>query len=105
MINEYLKKHKEIIEIKGVDSFRNRTPLLVCNDGFKMSVQVGYGLYCTPRISDCDHYTHAEVGFPSIEEPLMMEYADDPENPTNTIYPYMPIEIINEVIQKHGGVQ
>lgn len=34
-----------------------------------------------------------------------MEYCENPENPTDTVYGYVPIEVIEEIITKHGGIK
>jgi hypothetical protein len=51
-------------------------PRVICNDGVSLSVQVGEGLYCTPR----DNYapwSKVEVGFPSATPPnTWAEYFD-----------------------------
>jgi hypothetical protein len=68
---------------------------VVCKDGFSMSVirnGMAYG--------DEDH---VEIGFPSEEEPLIMPYAEDEERPTRTVYGWVPNELLNKVIDKHGG--
>lgn len=78
-------------------------PQIVCNDGFKMSVQGSYGHYCTPRIST-DRYSDMEIGYPSEEETELLEYAEDKTAPTATIYSYVPTEIIQAVIDRHGGI-
>tara|TARA_Y100000593_G_scaffold87788_1_gene168896 strand:- start:572 stop:871 length:300 start_codon:yes stop_codon:yes gene_type:complete len=77
---------------------------ILCADGFSMSVQASSGNYCTPRISGSDRYTAVEVGFPSHEEPLLLQYADDAANPTDTIYAYVPVQVVTDVIAKHGGM-
>ncbi len=78
-------------------------PEIVCNDGFRMSVQGSYGHYCSPKKTQ-DWYTSLEIGYPSSEEPLIKQYAEDKGDLTNTVYGYVPIEIIQEVIEKHGGI-
>ena len=80
-------------------------PRIKCNDGFSMSVQASYSCYCEPRytLKNCN-YTSAEIGFPSEREPLIIGYAEMPEHPTDTVYPYTPIELIDAVIKKHGGI-
>lgn len=78
-------------------------PVIVCNDGFKMSVQGYSGHYCRPRTTQ-NWYLELEIGFPSQEESLIMPYAESSENPTQTVYGWVPIEIIDEVIIKHGGI-
>ena len=80
---------------------------IVCKDGFEMSVQASEYTYCTPRIDNALHYEAAEVGYPSQREDLLMPYIDgDPEHsePTNTVYGYVPSQIIVDVCAKHGGI-
>ncbi len=78
-------------------------PRIVCNDGFSMSVQGSAGHYCIPRITQ-DWYESLEIGFPSEEEGLINFYAETEYNWTDTVYPYTPINIIEAVIIKHGGI-
>ena len=79
-------------------------PRIECEDGFSMSVQVGNGLYCSPRDNSGPWYK-AEIGFPSEREDLIMEYIDGDEytDPTDTVYGYVPVSLIVSVINKHGG--
>ena len=81
---------------------RNRQ--VVCADGFTMSVQAHDGAYCTPRMSGAPVYTHVEVGFPSKREDLLMEYAEEPDRPTQTVYGYVPVQVVTNVLAKHGGI-
>ncbi len=76
---------------------------VICKDGFKMSVQAGQSLYSTPK-DVADDYDEAEVGFPSTEESLLTTYAEDNNNLCDTVYGYVPCSIIDEVIDKHGGI-
>ena len=76
-----------------------------------MSVQVGSHLYSTPK-KVAKRYSAVEIGFPSDHEPLIEEYAetfykDDGEDVTDytdTVYPYVPVKIVNKVLKKHGGI-
>jgi hypothetical protein len=78
---------------------------VVCNDGFTISVQGGSEfLYCSPR-KKCNDYYEVECGFPSEDEELLKEYAEDPENLTQTVYSYIPIDLVEKVILKHGGIK
>ena len=45
-----------------------------------------------------------EVGFPSEEEPLLMDYCEDKSEPTHTVYAYVPVQVVTNVIAKHGGI-
>lgn len=78
-------------------------PPITCADGFTMSVQASQLHYCTPR-ADGGWHTHFEVGFPTEREELLMPYAEEPHAPTRTVYGWVPAEVIDQVIEKHGGV-
>ena len=115
-INEFIKKNLKVTN-HSRDSLMNhmltstRLPQIVCSDGFKMSVQVGFSLYSTPK-KVAKRYSAVEIGFPSDHEPLIEEYAetfykDDGEDVTDytdTVYPYVPVKIVNKVLKKHGGI-
>lgn len=104
---------------------------IVCEDGFSVSVIAGGGTYCSPRVSFCacahlpdddwddrirlrneqSHlypgpYSAVEVGFPS-ERPEPWEdwqpYCDEPDRPTETIYSYVPVQLVRALIATHGG--
>ena len=105
-INEYLQKHKTLKRFPSYDLvIRELAPQIECNDGFKMSVQVSHTHYCRPRINDAPLYFSAEIGYPSEVEPLILEYAEDKDAPTATVYGEVPVEVINRVIEKHGGIK
>jgi len=101
-INEFIQKYRKVKKIvPGMTS--SHTPHVICNDGFKISVQAGQSLYSEPR-DVVDSYEEAEVGFPSEEESLITDYAEDQENLCGTVYGYVPCSVIDEVIEKHGGI-
>jgi hypothetical protein len=77
-------------------------PMINCTDGFRMSVQASVSHYCEPRDNQ-GPYESAEVGYPSKEEPLLAPYAEDPSQLTQTVYGWVPMHVIEEVIAKHGG--
>jgi hypothetical protein len=78
-------------------------PAVVCKDGFKMSVQASEYHYCSPR-DNRGPYTHVEVGFPSQRVEALMPYIEDESDPTRTVYSHVPIEIIPQIIEDHGGI-
>lgn len=82
----------------------SRFPRVICADGFNMSVQAHDGAYCSPRENNAEKYKEVEVGFPSAEEPLLMDYCEDRDDPTGTIYAYVPVGVVTNVIAKHGGM-
>ena len=75
-----------------------------CKDGFTMSVQAGETQYCHPREAGADRYTEVEIGFPNRPEDLLLEFAEDGDRPTETVYPYVPVSLVTLVIAKHGGM-
>ena len=117
-INEFIKNNLKVkVLYKGEDSLMKqmmtstRLPQIVCSDGFKMSVQVGFSLYSTPK-KVAKRYSAVEIGFPSEPEPLIEEYAEtfykedgeDVTDYTDTVYPYVPVRIVDKVLKKHGGI-
>ena len=80
-------------------------PGVVCNDGFSISVQASESHYCYPRESYLDEYNCVELGFPNKKDELIMSYAEDPEKPTRTVYGYVPISIVQQLMDKHGGIK
>ena len=78
---------------------------VICNDGFTMSAQASVNHYCEPRVNGMDiKYSNIEVGFPSEKEELLMPYIEDEDDPTGTVYAYVPASVIKSVVEKHGGV-
>jgi len=75
-----------------------------CADGFSMSVQASRFNYCEPRIDNADKYVAVEIGFPNDYESLLVDYAEDKENYTGTVYGYVPSDVVTLVCAKHGGV-
>ena len=93
-VKEFLKNTFEITEIDA--PIRSRVQ---CKDGFSLSIQASRFHYCVPRrtlANGC--YTHVGAGFVSEYEELLEEYRE------GTIYPYVPIEVMDKVLDKHGGL-
>lgn len=90
---------------EGKSGYRSTFPLakrIVCADGFSLSVQATHGAYCLPR-ENLGPWYRVEVGFPSAKPELIMEYAEQQDRPTETVYGYVPIELVAELIALHGG--
>lgn len=78
-------------------------PPIVCKDGFTVSVQASSSHYCAPR-DNFGPWRSVELGYPS--EPLpesFLEAAEDPSKPLETVYGYVPVEMVRELIASHGG--
>lgn len=92
-VSEYILKNRSIY----------LTPRIVCADGLRLSVQAGDTHYCSPRDMNGPYY-EVEVGFPSQPIDALMEYAEDPKDPTGTVYGYVPVSVVDAVIKEHGGM-
>ena len=113
-INEFIKNNLKVKVLNEDPLMKHimtssKLPHIVCTDGFTMSVQVGYSLYCKPK-KVAKRYSNVEIGYPSEHEPLIEEYAEcftfeelDIDF-TDTIYPYVPVKIVDKVLKKHGGI-
>jgi hypothetical protein len=99
-INEYLAANNG--RYPRSNHTRNRKAI-VCADGLILSVQASDTHYCSPREND-GPYSHVEVGYPSEVVPELLEYAETPETPTSTVYGYVPAELVDAVIEAHGGI-
>ena len=114
-INEFIKNNLEVTTLAKDGPYvghvltSTRLPKIVCSDGFKMSVQVGFSLYSTPK-KVAKRYSAVEIGFPSEHEPLIEEYAECYTSEeldidfTNTVYGYVPVKLVDKVLKKHGGI-
>ena len=84
---------------------RQTSPPFKCKDGFTVSIQAGESLYSTPREWNAEKYTAVELGYPSEEDPLIAEWAENPDDSgTNTVYGWVPVDVVNKLIDKHGGL-
>jgi hypothetical protein len=71
-------------------------------DGTKLSVQAGSANYSRPR-GKSNNYSHFEVGFPSREISELMPYIEiKGDDPTNSVYPYVPVDVLDEIMSKYG---
>ena len=88
---------------KENDKYQVRKPI-TCNDGFTVSVQGGTEFhYCSPR-RKCNQYDEVELGYPSVADDIIQPYAEEPDDPTDTVYGFVPIDIVEKLIEKHGGI-
>ena len=97
-INEFLQRYRRVRF--GMNETR---PRVMCADGYSVSVQAGWGIYSTPR-EDADSYTHVELGYPSAQDAELIPYAQNPGAPLDTVYAYVPVGVVDAVLEKHGGI-
>lgn len=112
IVNNYLSENYEItngglLSFSGEPYIMNR-PRMVCKDGFNISIQASYVHYCSPRHTfkptEDKVYDEVELGFPNIGDDLIEDYAEDPTDLTETVYGYVPVDIVVKLIEKHGGL-
>ena len=110
-INEFIKNNLKVKVLNEDPLMRHmmtstRLPHIVCTDGFTMSVQVGYSLYSEPK-KVAKRYSKVEIGYPSERESLLEEYVESfyvTPDFTDSIYPYVPVKVVDKVLKKHGGI-
>ena len=95
---------KEKHNIAHQNEFYTLLHSVKCVDGFTISVQASSGHYCQPRETGAYEYHMVECGYPSQVPDFILEYAEDSERPTDTVYGYVPVELVNKLINSHGGV-
>jgi hypothetical protein len=78
--------------------------MVTCADGFSVSIQASSTHYCTPRSNAVSAYQSVELGFPNRPCVFIRDYAEDPENPTGTVYGYVPAHVVRKMIAAHGGI-
>lgn len=82
-------------------------PRIRCNDGFSISIQVNNGNYCASENGTRQfgfNWVEVEWGFPSEEIDAVKYNAEDKNNITNTVGGYVDINLIDELIEEHGGL-
>jgi len=110
-INEFIKNNLKVKVLNDDPLMKHmmtssRLPHIVCTDGFTMSVQVGYSLYSEPK-KVAKRYSKVEIGYPSERESLLEEYVESfyvTPDFTDSIYPYVPVKVVDKVLKKHGGI-
>lgn len=102
-LSEYMEKHYKKEEFAGYEILQ-RFPRIRCSDGFTISIQAGESMYCSPRDNSGEWYQF-EAGFPSARPSSeLMQYAENPDDPTETVYGYVPIEVLQRELDAHGGI-
>jgi hypothetical protein len=103
-LNNYLTSQRDINNPDVISEHTFPTvKRITCKDGFSVSVQANHGAYCRPR-RNIGPWHEVECGFPSSVPELIMGYAETPESPTETVYGYVPIELVEKLIELHGGI-
>lgn len=85
------------LQRRYIEQFR-----VCCVDGFNVSVAFSSIAY-SKRKKD-GTLVSVELGFPSQDEPLLSTLAEDSNNLSDTVYPYVPVAVVDEILRKHGGI-
>lgn len=101
-VNEYLKRNYKSTVIGDVELCVIKR--MECADGFMISVQASSMHCCEPRRIKAWPYSEVELGFPSELDELIADYANKPDT-TETVFAYVPIDIVNQLVEKHGGIK
>lgn len=101
MTNEFLREHY-IPKKHGKYVPRPRAK---CADGYSVSIQAGSGagVRCWPN-EDTDKFTHVALDLPSCVDEELLPYRYDLDDPDEIFYFFVPVEIVDKVLEKHGGI-
>ena len=78
-------------------------PHFKCPDGFMLSIQASDLHYCSPREKDLRQYNSVELGYPSEPVEALLPYAEDANDPTCTVYGWVPLALVADVLTAHGA--
>lgn len=78
----------------------------LCADGFSISIQASGGHYCSPREDRAWPYTAFELGFPNQTDEALRKYAENKDgNLQDTVFGWVPVDVVVALINRHGGPQ
>jgi len=98
-----------IIKRNEREKMKDHNPRITCKDGFNISVQGSSYNYATPREDNPPNgYTHVECGYPSSKPvtSALLKFAElfSTNDYTETVYGYVPVEVVEAELDAHGGV-
>ena len=82
-------------------------PRIYCKDGFSISIQIHHGNYCASENGTREfglNWKLVEWGFPNQEIDGDKYNAENPEDVCNTVGGYVEIELIEGLLDEHGGI-
>ena len=85
-------------------------PRIVCKDGFSISIQVHNGNYCASENGTRQfgfNWLEVEWGYPTENidaKKYNAELWDDDQDTTNTVGGYVDINLIDSLVEEHGGL-
>ena len=104
-VKQFMDDNFFTIRSLGFGVIRVIRPRAICADGYSVSIQGSVKHYCSPREwAPEDGFTEVELGYPSEPDELIEDYAEDPEDLTGTVYGRVPVELVQKLVDKHGGI-
>ena len=97
-INEFLRKYRK--QRNGMQIVR---PRVRCADGYTVSVQAGDRWNSEPRL-DTGWYGKVELGYPTEKDTELQSYAKNKRDLCGSVYDFVPVKLVDEVLTKHGGI-
>lgn len=82
-----------------IGGLKQVAPWITCCDGTTLSVQASSTHYCSPRRDYAPCYTHVEVGYLSCVPPAEWDEFDCGSD----VYAQVPVGLVREFIEMHGG--
>ncbi len=82
-------------------------PRAECKDGFSISIQDGSNGF--PHNSTINPYTGEietlDLAYPSSDDcEEIWDYAYDKAIYTDSVYPFVPVDLVDRLITRHGGI-
>lgn len=99
-VNQHLAKHKSSLRDAG--RLWQVVPHVTCADGATLSVQASSAHYCCPRRDD-GPWIEVEVWLVASAKGrkiILPSFGNNHNDP----YSYVPVELVNKFIRRHGGL-
>lgn len=103
-------KHLQPTTENVVNCYNNNLlyiPRIYCKDGFNISIQIHNGNYCRSENGHREYglqWKEVEWGYPSKILKNTERYNNEEPNTTNTVGGYVDINIMDELLVSHGGI-
>lgn len=97
-VREFLRSTYEVVHMGKID-YQVVRPRVFCKDGFEISIQAGSTDYSKPKSNlKSGNYKEVELGYPNMPDEFIEKYR------SGNIFPYVPIKVVEALIEKHGGI-
>lgn len=95
------KKGVRVLKVRNIED-TNKASIDIWHT---LSIQASGMHYCIPNEDLSDgNYSKVELSYLSEEVEEFLPFAEDDEAPLATVYGYVPVETVDAVLAKHGGI-